>query len=190
MIIKETLKTIQSLLQIDKYQVVNNDSLEIKEEGKQASLRKVQLIGVGQSAFAIQYDKCGFPGNALFAPHATLHRACDAIVFCEIEETPYILCCELKSTEPISEDTAVQFHNARCFLDYLDSILKQYYDGNTIDNWSRRYFVFHDKEKTKLRKENILNRDRHNNTCPERALFVPTHDNNKNIVRQLLGKPL
>ena len=37
---------------------------------------------------------------------------------------PFILCIELKSSEPNRSDIAQQFRSAHCLLDFLDSLLR------------------------------------------------------------------
>ncbi|MFM2111581.1 MAG: hypothetical protein RLZZ271_241 [Pseudomonadota bacterium] len=185
--VQETFEKIKELLQSDKWQVCADSTLTIEEKGRQATLKAVHVASVGADAFSIKYDECGFPGTAMFAPHGSLHRACDAIAFCLVEDVPYILCCELKSSEPARHEVAEQFRSAHCFLDYLDSLLRHYYQSG-IKNWSRRYFVFHDQPRTPASKRPL--QDEFNNDKPERALFIPAKTGDRTYVRQLLGKPL
>lgn len=183
-----TFQAIQSLLHSHKLQNCTGGTLNIKEGDKKATLRSVHIDGIGASGFSIALDQCEFPGKALFAPHDSLHRACDAIAFCEVEGAPYILCIELKSSPPSRREVAEQFRSAHCFLDYLNALLITYCNCGPIHQWPRRYFVFHDQGATPLAKR--TSREVHNNTSPDTALFIPTHTGAKNYVRQLLGKPL
>jgi hypothetical protein len=188
MLLLETFQSIRSLLNPEKTQTCANATLNIQEIGKQATMRQVSIVSVGASAFALKYDACGFPGQNLFAVHPSMHRACDSIAFCEVDNEPFILCCELKSSEPSRHEVAQQFRSAHCFLAYLDTLLQQYCDGQSIANWQRRYFVFHNQGTTPVSKRpSMEDRD---NTSPETALFIPTHTGAKQYVRQLLGKPL
>lgn len=188
MAVADTLEAIKSLFHKHKLQYCADGTLSIKESDKKASLRLVHLDSVGTSAFSIQYDECKFPGNHLFAPHAALHRACDSIAFCEVEGKPYILCFELKSSEPARHEVAEQFRNAHCFLDYLAALIENYCKSDPIRDWPRRYFVFHNQSATPLNKR--TSRDEYDNTSPDRALFIPIQNGGRQYVRQLLGKPV
>ena len=183
-----TFEAIKSLLHSHKLQKCSNGTLSIREKDSKATLRSVHIDGIGTSAFSITYDECKFPGDALFAPHDSLHRACDAIAFCEVEGEPFIMCIELKSSPPTRHEVAQQFRSAHCFLDYLNALLINYCKCGPIHQWPRRYFVFHDQGATPLTKR--TSRETHNNTSPETALFIPTHTGAKTYVRQLLDKPV
>ncbi len=190
--LQEIFDSIQALLNTQKVQLCANATLSIQENGKQATMRQVSIVSVGASAFALKYDACGFPGQNLFAAHPSMHRACDSIAFCEVDNEPFILCCELKSSEPSRHDVAEQFRSAHCFLAYLDTLLQQYPDKDgkyhSISNWKRRYFVFHNQGAAPVSKRPST--DDRDNTSPETALLIPTHTGAKQYVRQLLGKPL
>lgn len=184
---KTTLKHIKELLHTNKWHACADSTLTLAETARQATLKRVDVVSVGADAFSIKYDECGFPGTAMFAQHASLHRACDAIAFCLVEDVPYILCFELKSSEPTRHEVAEQFRNAHCFLDYLDSVLRHYYKSG-IQGWARRYFVFHNQERTPVGKRPL--QDKSNNDQPDKALFIAAQTGHKTYVRQLLGKPL
>jgi hypothetical protein len=184
----DTFEAIRLLLNPEKTQPCNDATLIVQESERQASMRQVNIVSVGASAFALKYDACGFPGQKLFAAHPSMHRACDSIAFCEVDNEPFILCCELKSSEPTRYEIAEQFCSAHCFLTYLDTLLQQYCEGQSIAKWQRRYFVFHNQDATPVSKRPSM--DERANTTPETALFIPTQTGAKQYVRQLLGKPL
>lgn len=183
-----TLSTIRTLLNSSKIQSVTHSILKIEEKNKQASMKLVEIVGVGSNCFSVKYEECAFPGQVLFAPHPELHRGCDSIAFCELDGQPYILCCELKSSEPSRHEVTPQFRGANCFLEYLETVLKTYSKGESISAWPRRYFVFHNQTATPLSKR--TSRDQFENTTPEQALFIPANTGAKTYLRQLLGKPL
>lgn len=186
MAVADTLEAIKSLFHQHKIQPCADGSLNIKEADKKATLRLVKLDAVGPAAFAIQYDNCKFPGDELFAPVRALHRACDSIAFCVVDGEPFIMCFELKSSEPQQKEVAEQFRNAHCFLDYLGSLLENYCKCDPIKAWPRRYFVFHNQLATPLAKR--PSREEYDNHTPERALFIPVQTGKQIYMRQLLGK--
>jgi hypothetical protein len=189
--VQATLEAIRALLNPKRVAACNDSTLTIKESDKGAALRRVDIVSVGASAFSLEYDKCQFPGVLVFGAHPSLHRACDAIAFCEVDNEPYIFCCELKSTEPKLEEVAEQLRNAECFLTYLDALLQRYPDKyqktHTITNWPRRYFVFHNQGYAPVPKRS--SRDLPDNDAPHKAMFIP-YDGTSIKARKLLGKPL
>ncbi len=188
MSVATTFHAIRQLLQPAKIVASSGSSLIITESGKQATMRSIQLDGVGAHAFFIQHDKCGFPGNASFAPHGSLHRGCDAIGFCEVDGDPFILFIELKSYEPTLPDVSQQFLAAECFLRYLSILLERYCNCDDILRWPQRYFVFHNQAATPLSKKAI--RPDFDNSQPDRPMFLPVNSGAKAYARQLLNRPL
>lgn len=184
----DTFKAIQALLNPKKIQTVTQAVLKVEEKNKAAAMRLIEVVGVGATAFSVKYDECGFPGQTLFAPHEELHRGCDSIAFCELEGKPYILCFELKSSEPTRHEVAQQFRSASVFLEYLEILLKTYCDSDSIATWPRHYFVFHNQPATPLSKP--TSRDGRDNITPEQALFMAANTGAKIYLRQLLGKAI
>lgn len=184
----DTFKAIQALLNPRKIQTVTQAVLKVEEKNKSATMRLIEVAGVGASAFSVKYDECGFPGQTLFAPHAEMHRGCDSIAFCELEGKPYILCFELKSSEPTRHEVAKQFRSASVFLEYLDTLLKTYCKSASIESWPRYYFVFHNQAATPLGKR--TSRDDSDNITPGQARFIAKTTGAKIYLRELLGKPL
>lgn len=189
--VQATLEAIRALLNPSRVQACKDSTLTIKESDAKASLRRVDIVSVGAQAFWVEYDQCEFPGHQVFARHANLHRACDAIAFCVVDNDAYILCCELKSGVPNRHEVAEQLQNAECFLIYLDALLQRYPDKNnqkhSIKNWPRRYFVFHNQGASSMDKR--PSRDLRDNDAPHKAMFVP-YDGSRIMARKLLGKPL
>lgn len=186
---QDTFNAIKALINSNKIKTCENATLTVEESGRQATLKAIHIGSVGASAFSIKLDECNFPGQSVFNPHPSLHRACDALAFCEVDGDPYIICCELKSSEPARHDVAEQFRSAHCFIAYLDILLAEYCrDCPPIGAWPRRYFVFHSGQATPLNKR--ASSDSFDNTTPETALFIPVNTGYRTYVRQLLGKPL
>jgi hypothetical protein len=181
----DVISAIQKLLNPTQVLPLRDSKIVIEEDGKQARLRKVEIV-IGGNAFSIKYDKCGFPGHTLFAKHDHLHKACDAIAFCEVDEKPYILCCELKSSAPTRREAVQQFLNAHCFLDYLDVLLRRYCNSQSIKGWERRYFVFHGSPEPLSKPPLKPNA----NCSPDAARFLQVTSSAPLYARQLLGKAL
>jgi len=167
---------------------ITGGAITITEAHKQATLKSVSLVSVGSHAIGIKFDLCGFPGGKVFLTGHELHRACDAIIFCQFHGEGYVLCCELKSSEPTFHEAASQFRSAHCFTDYVDTILENYHHLS-IHTWKRRYFLFHDAGKTPLKIPPLVDHPPVNDH-PDKALFVPVQNGQNIYLRKLLGKPL
>jgi hypothetical protein len=185
MSIQETLTTLKGILNPEKCLLAQDATITVTELAKQASLKKINIVSVGPDAFALKLDECGFPGQKAFVAQHDMHRACDAVIFCVVGGEPFILCIELKSSEPNRNDIAQQFRSAHCLLDFLDSLLKNYHNLS-LANWPRRYFLFHDQGKNHLAKAPLI--ERNDNDHPEKALFWPVASDQKIFLRKLIGK--
>ncbi|TXI37867.1 MAG: hypothetical protein E6Q59_07260 [Nitrosomonas sp.] len=183
----QVLQTLGRILNPSKCVQGEDSTLTIVESHRQASLKSINIVSVGQNAFALKLDACGFPGDKVFNVPHPMHRACDVVAFCVVGDEPYILCCELKSSEPTHHEATEQFQSAHCFLNYLDSLLMTYH-GQTIAHWPRRYFVFHGAAKNPLNKAPLIETPK--NDTPERAQILPVQNGEKIYLRKLLGKPL
>lgn len=161
--------------------------ITIREASKGASLKALSIVSVGAKATGLKFDLCGFPGDKLFKQRDDMQSACDAIIFCQFQGEGYILCCELKSSEPKRKEIEKQLRSAHCFLDYIESVLKNYHKLQ-IDKWKRRYFLFHDAGKTPVSKPPLIDHATINDK-PEKALFIPVKNEEKIYLRKLLGKP-
>ncbi len=195
--VSSTLEEIKKLLNHEKCVPCKNNTLVIREPAHDAKLKSINIIidagkdsFFNESTFHIKYDECGFPGEKLFNSDKSLGllRACDAIAFCMIDGQGYILCCELKSSEPKINDVARQFRNAQCFLIYLNSILKHYLN-QSIENWQHRYFVFH-LEKTPINDDTPKPKNLLINNAPEKALFVEVNNGASIKLRSLLNREM
>lgn len=160
--------------------------LTIEEKDKAATLRHVNLV-VGRKAIAIKYDFCNFPGTNTFTNTHPVMRHCDAVVISSIEETNYLLFIELKSSKPNRKEVSEQLLSARCFIDYLDSLLVNYCKISGLRNWEMRFFVFHG-EKVPLNKRSATE-SYSGNTHATSAAFIPVHEDQTQYIRKLLGRP-
>lgn len=179
------LETLHSIFNSEKCIQIESSTISILEPGRQASLKKVDIVSVGQNALAIKFDQCGFPGQKTFVSSHEMHRACDAIAFCCVNGNPFILCIELKSSEPNRDDVSRQFRSAHCLLDYIDSLLRTYHES-TIENWPRRYFLFHNQGRVPLTKSPLFESQSLVNDTPEKAHLWPVQNGERIYLRQLL----
>ncbi len=181
----ETLAMLKQILNPEKCLQAHDATITVAETGKQASLKQIHIVSIGPDAFALKLDECGFPGQKTFVKQHDMHRACDAVIFCAVGGEPFILCVELKSSEPNRNDIAQQFRSAHCLLDFLDSLLRNYHNLS-LANWPRRYFLFHNQGKNPLTKTPLI--ERNENDQPEKALFWPVENEQRIFLRKLVGK--
>jgi hypothetical protein len=184
----DALQGIRRLIRTDRVHSSNNATLTVTETAKQARLKAVNIVSVGAEAFSIKYDECGFPSKALFSDEYPLHRGCDSVGFCIVDGKPFVLCIELKSSEPTRSGVAEQFRSVEHFLRFLDSLLTTHCRCDSIAQWERRYFVFHNEQKTPLAKEPM--RDFADNSSPENPRFIAVANGERIYARKLLGRPL
>lgn len=124
------------------------NSFHIKEYSKSAKCRRIDLLKFESEmsffAFALDSDKVKCGTSQKISPFFTnkkgLDKGNDALIFTKIKEKDYIFICELKDGGK-PRDFIPQFKSSICFVDYLKSILKNFY-GIKTDNLIIKYIVF------------------------------------------------
>jgi len=182
-VIETVLDTLGNLFDPTRLHTLDGGSVIVKEHGKQASLKKIQISGVGAKVVALCFDKAGH--NTPFANGQICRRTCDAILFCALKDEGFILCFDLKSGTPSSADFA-QLKSAHCFVDYTLSILSNFH-GVDCRDWQRRYFMFHDAGAGSI--EKVSDRFQPHNDHPDRPWIYPIQNNGQVYLRKLLGRP-
>lgn len=104
------LTALSRLFEPQRLHEVNGGCAMITEDARQATLRRLDIVGVGADAVALRFDKAGHATP--FTSDKPIRRACDAILFCRFRDQGYILCFDLKSSEP-SRDDYVQLVSAQ-----------------------------------------------------------------------------
>ena len=178
------LESLSQLFDPAKLHQQNNGSVVVIEKDKLATLKKLQIDGVGANAIALCFDKAGH-SNPFKAGHG-VRRACDAILFCALKDEGYILCFDLKSGSP-SRDDAAQLKSAQCFVDYTLSILHEFHKVD-CSKWKRRFFIFHDAKKCSVRK--VSSKHHGANDKPDIPWIYPVMTGDKIYLRKLLNLPL
>jgi len=125
-----------------------NNSFYIKETDSSAKCRRIDLLKFESKDefFAFELDsektKCGTSQkiSPFFTNKKGLDKGNDALIFTKIKDSHYIFICELKDGGKAREYIP-QFKSSTCFVDYLKSILKNFYDIKT-DNLIIKYIVF------------------------------------------------
>lgn len=131
----------------EKAQLKNYDSSEnsfyIKETDKLAKCKKVELCKFESESttFGFELDTKGIKKISLyFENNKGLDKGNDAIIFTTIKSQQYIFICELKDGGK-AKDFIPQFKSTKCFVAYIKSILKTFYEKD-IDNIIIKYLVF------------------------------------------------
>jgi len=126
----------------------SNNSFYIREDDKSAKCKRIDLLKFESevSFFAFALDskktKCGTSQklSPFFTNKKGLDRGNDALIFTKIEGSDYIFICELKDGGK-AKDFIPQFKSSTCFVDYIKSILKNFY-GIQSSNLIVKYIVF------------------------------------------------
>jgi hypothetical protein len=116
----------------------SDDSIVVDEpknlENKQ--LKSIKINGIQEVYAAIKLDLENVPFTGRLINEGKYKKACDAILFCKVNNKDYIFIIELKSNELNLNEVIQKFRNAKCFIEYLRVILKCYHniDIPDIDN--------------------------------------------------------
>lgn len=136
----EAIKKLQEIIFDNKKHSCLNQTVTIREN-LSAALNHVVLSGIGDDVVAIQFDKIGFADKTFVGGHKA-RKACDAIIFCQLDGQGYILILDLKSSIPSDENHIPQLVSGDCFADYLLAVLDRF-EQIKLTSWKRRYFIFH-----------------------------------------------
>jgi len=180
------LAAINQIINSDKRYEIKGSSILIKETDKSATLKKVEITGVDLNTVAFEFDKSGHTGKAFNITHKKVHKACDAIIFCQLDDEYFILFCELKTSVPSDGKHVVQLRSGLCWVQYLRAILNEF-EGIDMSHWQYRYIVFHKNQylpKTLTSIAPIANQQ------PRTPLLCQVDDGEKVSLRKLLQQPL
>ncbi len=133
--------------------------VEDENEEKEDTLREVTIIGFDEIYFAIKYDKYPFiHGNSNSESKKSLliekdiRKKCDYIIWAKLDGQKIVLLIELKSKK--NKDTLSKFKSSKLFLEYFNSILKEYYDKKIINFDKTINLLINNKSAKKLGKPN------------------------------------
>lgn len=121
----------------------------IEERDPGASLNEVKLRGVlYPDIVALKLDVPGKRITSYLNPgEEFINKACDCIAFLSVEDSNYILFCELKSKSVNMRDCLIKFRNSRCFARYLLSLVEEFYPSE-LEQFKDVYVLFDQKKKT------------------------------------------
>ncbi|MDJ0511753.1 MAG: hypothetical protein QNJ64_21280 [Crocosphaera sp.] len=163
MIINNLKKVINQKYEL----LINNDnpndsSIIITEKHPEAKLKRVEIKGFNSSltyGFKLDLDNeriCNY-----FAPNASIiNKACDGIIFTQLNEQNYIFLCELKSQRLKEEECVLKYKNSELFLDYLLNILKNFYEIDKSISFIYKYVLFDIKKNTKKNRKTLTKRQK------------------------------
>ncbi|HGW3737739.1 hypothetical protein [Acinetobacter baumannii] len=123
-------------------EVFKDDSvcLEIEEKDRSAKLKKITLTGFSE-VFAFTQDSIPPATSYLFKKHLA-SATCDAIVFCVIENNPYILVLDLKSSLNGYKENKYKCKSAKNLISYLNDVLIEFTDSD-LSEWQIVYCICH-----------------------------------------------
>lgn len=149
----EIINKLREIVNLLNYglQEVDNQWL-LQETDPKAKLKKVFISEVTDTNCAFKLDGENPNHICLYLNKSAefVHQGCDGIIFTEFEGKPYIIFCEMKSEFPKEKDYKPQFINALCFVDYLEVLLKRFYDYD-FSNFKKQFILFYySKENTPM----------------------------------------
>jgi len=146
----EELKDILKSEAILSHYNSSKNTFFIKETDPSAKCKRVEFVGFDNEDKTIGFEldckhrniKCN--SNHKLSPYFNngkdLDKGNDAIIFTEIDSKNYIFICELKDDSSNSKIDK-QLKSSTCFVDYLKSILKNFYEVD-LKNINPIYLVF------------------------------------------------
>jgi len=182
----DAIKKLTEIIAIEKKHNYSSGSIGLRE--KPAAALNHVLVSGADNVVAIQLDKIGFADKVLVNGH-NARRACDAVIFCQIDKQGFILILDLKSSTPSDDNHIPQLISGDCFADYLLAVLKRFEKIEVADGWQRRYFIFHcgNNKRTTL-PEDVQNPP--NNNRADKAHILLVNNGETISLRKLLNKPL
>jgi hypothetical protein len=143
----ETIEYFKSCVVAKPNKVILNEAfkddsvyLEIEEKDKSAKLKKITLTGFSE-IFAFTQDCVPPPTSYLFKKHLA-SATCDAIIFCIIEDNPYILILDLKSSLNGHKENKYKCKSAKNLVSYLNDVLIEF-KGSDLSEWQIAYCICH-----------------------------------------------
>ncbi|MEA2028501.1 MAG: hypothetical protein U9N49_05950 [Campylobacterota bacterium] len=146
----DTLREILKEEAVLKHYNSEQNSFYIKESDTLAKCKKIEFLGFEHedTTFGFELDckdksvKCGNLQklSPYFKDGKHLDKGNDAIIFATIENKDYLFICELKDDSGSSK-LDKQFKSSSAFVDYLKSILDNFYNIN-ISKIKPIYIVF------------------------------------------------
>lgn len=123
-------------------ELIQDDSIhiEIEEKDKLAKLKKITLTGFSD-VFAFTQDCIPTAASFLFNKHVA-SATCDAIIFCIVEETPYIVILDLKSSLNKHGENKYKCKSAKNLISYLNDVLTEFENSDLAD-WKLVYCICH-----------------------------------------------
>lgn len=186
------IKRLNEICNPDIFHIIkkSNDgilTLECHEADRSAILKKVEITGFSEIS-TFKLDKLKFSDTLLKNGHKG-RKACDAIIFCMVDNDPYILIFDMKSSSPTTDDHIYQLRSGLLGSRYILELLKEFEGVFSQINWNYRYFIFHcrnNKRETLPEFQIEIKK----NTQPDKPHIFETNNSEQIHVRKLLGKPL
>lgn len=161
--------------------------LECNETDQSAALKKVEIIGFNELS-SFKLDKLKFSDSLLNRGHKG-RKACDAIIFCTVDDEAFILIFDMKSSSPVNDDHIYQLRSGMLGSKYILDVLQEFEGVQSSVKWNYRYFIFHCKNN---RRETLpeYQVEINKNTSPGKPHIFETNNSDVIPIRKLLGRPL
>lgn len=135
-----------------------NHSVSIKENQKDAKLRKVTITDISEQTIGIKIDAYGKDICNLFNNSTeNINKGSDALIYTEcigdiyknsdIINQKYIVIADLKSK--VSKGFDLQMKSTFAFTEYVKAVVNQFYPNSNIEEFKLIYVLFSSKNKPK-----------------------------------------
>jgi hypothetical protein len=130
--------------------VINNEYIKqyperkvrIKETDRSAELKIVEITGFQSETNVVFSFDDKPPLSDYISPNGGYRKRCDAVVLTKYDDVDYLLFIELKSKKLKHLDIENKFKSSKCFIDYIDSVLKDFHSDNLLNKCQKRFIVF------------------------------------------------
>ena len=172
---EESLEALRKLLVDDILDDIIHEhgiccSVRLRETGKEAKLKRVDIRGVPEKSVLIKLDAYDQP-LSLFKGNKGERQRCDYILFTVLDGQGYTLFIELKSAKIKKTEYVCQFKGAECVVDYCHSALKRFHDHDKLKTFNKRFVVFY---KPRIAKQRTRPQSPAGSITPEKALLYPS----------------
>ncbi|ENW80131.1 hypothetical protein F908_02329 [Acinetobacter sp. NIPH 284] len=162
-------------------------TLECNESDASAVLKKVSISGFSDLC-SFKLDKLKLSDSILKNGHVG-RKACDALAFGIVDDVPYALIFDMKSSTPSDESHIFQLRSGLLGSKYILELLSEFEGIASSVKWNYRYFIFHCKNnKRETLPEYQVEITK--NILPNKPHIFETNNQEVIPVRKLLGMPL
>ena len=124
--------------------------VRLKEQGKDAKLRQVDIYGIESDVILLNMDKYKNQ-QYVFKGQLGENKRCDYLLLTEIHGKKIMLFIELKSKTFKNSEVIKKFKATECFINYCHDILNKFLNNNSLKEYIKLYVLFYKHNTSKRR---------------------------------------